>query len=179
VCQLFAQLGVPVYDTDIRERELMYGDGGIKRAIVSLLGPEAYRGEALDNVFVASKVFNDKMLLASLNAIVHPAVALDFEAWALRFADRPYVVLESAILFESGFDRFVDRVVAVSAPAPVRLERVLTRGSGLAREEITRRMDNQIPDEARAARSWRAIDNSGSFAELAAQVQQLDNQLKQ
>jgi dephospho-CoA kinase len=182
VCQLFARLGAHVYDSDTRARELMNGDGGIKRAIVALLGPDAYRGLALDNAYVAAKVFNDKMLLASLNAIVHPAVAMDFEAWALPFTGssgsdgRPvssYIVLESAILFESGFDRFVDRVVSVSAPVEVRLERVLSRGSGLSREEMTRRMANQLSDADRAARAWRTIDNSGSQDELATQVRLL------
>jgi dephospho-CoA kinase len=202
VCQLFADLGVPVYNSDARARELMNGDGGIKRAIVTLLGPGAYRDERLDSAYVAARVFTDKVLLASLNAIVHPAVALDFEAWALSFADQPYVVLESAILFESGFDRFVDRVIAVSASPEVRLTRVLLRGGGgrdasslsrsgdvdgvgvpggqpLSREEVMRRMANQLPDVDRETRSWRTIDNNGTLAQLIAHVQQLDNQLKQ
>jgi dephospho-CoA kinase len=197
VCELFAGLGVPVYNSDVRARELMNGGGEIKRSIVALLGPEAYRGDRIDSGYVAAKVFNDKMLLASLNAIVHPAVALDFEAWALSFADRQYVVLESAILFESGFHRLVDKVVAVSAPVAVRIERVLVRngavgggegGSGgsrgahsgaVSREEVLRRMANQLTDEERSTRADVTIDNGGSLATLAERVQQLDNQLKQ
>jgi dephospho-CoA kinase len=145
-------------------------------------------------------VFADSELLASLNAIVHPAVARDFEAWARRFTDRPYVVLESAILIESGFDRLVDRVVTVSASEGVRVERVLARevsgdvGAVLRdavsddaeaedalearRKEVVRRMANQMNDAEREARAWRTIDNSGGLAELAGQAQRLDKELK-
>lgn len=202
VCELFARLGAPVYDSDVRAREIMNrgpdasacnreGSGeGMKRAIIALLGDEAYRGDALNNAYVAGKVFADKMLLASLNSIVHPAVARDFEAWALGFADRPYVVLESAILFESGFDRLVDRVVTVSAPAELRLERVIARcsksgigGARLAdtlnREEVMLRMANQMTDERREARAWQVIDNKGDLRALADNVQLIDNMLKQ
>jgi dephospho-CoA kinase len=178
VCGVLAAMGVPVYESDSRARELMTGDGAVRRAIVELLGAEAYRGDVLDRGYVAAKVFSDRMLLASLNAIVHPAVALDFEAWALAFADRPYVVMESAILFESGFDRFVDRVVTVSAPEAVRLERACARCEGLSREEMLRRMAAQLTDADREGRADHIIDNSGSLPELAARVQQLDKELK-
>lgn len=180
VCKLFAELGMPVYTSDVRARELMTRDEGIRRKIVGLLGEGAYRGDVLDNGYIAARVFADKMLLASLNAIVHPVTALDFEAWTLSFADRPYVVLESAILFESGFDRFVDRVIAVSAPEAVRIERVLKRGgSGVSREDVMRRMVNQLADEDREARAWRIIDNSGGIEDLAAAVKLTDKELKQ
>jgi dephospho-CoA kinase len=169
VCRLLAGRGAPVYDSDSRARELMDGDGEIRRAIEALLGTAAYRGDGLlDRGYVAGRVFGDRMLLASLNSIVHPAVALDFEAWTLPFRDRPYVVLESAILLESGFDRFVDCVVAVAAPVEVRIER--TAGRGVSREDVMRRMDNQLTDEERARRAWRVINNGGSVEELARQV---------
>lgn len=179
VCELFARSGVPVYDSDSRARELMNGgDGKIRRAVTSLLGPGAYRENMLDGAFVAGRVFADRMLLASLNAIVHPAVAEDFEAWAMAKGDFPYVVLESAILFESGFWRLVDRVVTVSAPEQVRLERVCRR-SGISREEVMRRMANQLSDSERERRADHIIDNGGSLHELAARVEEIDKLLKQ
>jgi dephospho-CoA kinase len=179
VCKILAEWGTPVYCSDLRARELMIGRGEIRRAVVELLGPEAYRGDMPDSAYIASKVFTDRMLLSSLNSIVHPAVALDFEGWTLAFADRPYVVFESAILYESGFDRFVDRVVTVSAPADLRLERVLARGhGGVSREDVMRRMAGQLSDADREARAWRTIDNSGTLDELAARVQLLDKELQ-
>ncbi len=182
VCGLLARRGAPVYDSDGRARQLMDGDGEIRRAIVALLGAEAYRGDgSLNRSYVASKVFGDRMLLASLNSIVHPAVALDFEAWTMPFRDRAYVVMESAILFESGFDRFVDRVIAVAAPVEVRIERVMARGDTgnreVSREDVRRRMENQITDGERSRRAWRVIDNGGPVDELARRVEEIHEEL--
>lgn len=180
VCELFEELGAPVYYSDGRARELMNSREEIRCAIVELLGDGAYRGDTLNNGYVAGRVFTDKGLLASLNAIVHPAVARDFEAWALSFVRLPYLILESAILFESGFDKLVDRIVTVSAPEALRIERVVVRAGGAtSREDATRRMANQMTDAEREARADRRIENSGSREELAAQVQLLDKEFKQ
>ncbi len=179
VCKLFEELGAPVYYSDHRGRELISGGGEMKQAIVRLLGPGSYRGDMPDTSYIAGKVFADKMLLASLNSIIHPAVALDFEGWTLSLVDRPYVVLESAILLESGFDRLVDRIVAVSAPESLRLERVLERGhGGVSREDIIRRMANQMADADREARADFVVDNGGGIEELARQVQLIDKELR-
>lgn len=249
VCEMFAHLGIPVYNTDIRARELMGGignddvrkgdgfgsgggensaRGGIRRAIIELLGEEAYRGDIPDRAFIASKVFGDKMLLASLNAIIHPAVAEDFEAWAMAFgtfkareanetyggkqeiearntenvagaanskgkvtdakggsgnsedevSPPAYIIMESAILFESGFDRFVDKTVAVRAPENMRIERIAGRG-GISREQVIQRMANQMGEDERNSRADYKIDNSGDLSELAACVKELDKLLKQ
>ncbi len=178
VCALFAALGVPVYDSDTRAKELMNGDGGIKQAVTALFGPQAYDRGVLNSPFVASKVFGDRMLLASLNGIVHPAVALDFNAWAMSNAGFPYVVMESAILFESGFDRLVDKVVTVSAPEEVRITRVASR-DGVSRRSVMERIANQLTDSAREARSDYVIHNGGSMEELAAAVNEIDKGLRQ
>jgi dephospho-CoA kinase len=178
-CKLFEELGIPVYYSDLRARELMNTKGEIKQAIIKLFGDDAYCDGVLDSVYIAGKVFSNSLLLESLNTIVHPAVALDFKEWARAFTDRPYVVLESAILYESGFDRFVDRVITVSAPEETRLERVLARGVGQSREDAAMRMANQMSDNEREARADHTIHNDGGVVELTAQVQQLDKELKQ
>jgi len=152
--------------------------GDVRRRIVALLGEAAYRGSRLDSAYVAGKVFADSELLASLNAIIHPAVAADFEAWARAHADSPYVVLESAVLVESGFDRFVDRVVAISARPEVRIERVLARG-GAERGDVVRRMNNQLADPEREKRAWLTIRNDGGMDRLAACAAQIDSMLRE
>ncbi len=177
VCALFAALGIPVYDSDGRAKELMNGDGGIKQAITALFGAQAYRDGVIDRAFVASRVFGDKMLLASLNGIVHPAVALDFDAWAMSNSCFPYVIMESAILFESGFDRLVEKVVTVSAPEEVRIARVASR-DGVSRQSVMDRIANQLTDSAREARADYVIHNAGSIAELAAAVNEIDKKLR-
>ena len=95
--------------------------------------------------------------LAKLNAIVHPAVKSDFLAWAdMQSGD--YVILESAILYESGFDALVDKVVAVLAPLPLRVERAMQR-DGASREQIEARIKAQMSDDELMARADFAIVN--------------------
>ena len=124
VCRLFAERGIAVYDSDHEAKRLMAGP--LRRAIEDRFGTSIYRDEVLDRRALARVVFNDPQALADLNALVHPAVRTDFEAWAAR-QEGPYVILESAILYESGFDDAVDRVLAVLAPMAVRIERTCRR----------------------------------------------------
>lgn len=93
---------------------------------------QSYRDGTLDRAYLAAKVFGDEEALSRLDAIVHPAVRRDFEEWAAE-QQADYVVLESAILFESGFDACVDASVAVLAPHPLRLERAMQRDGAGAR----------------------------------------------
>jgi dephospho-CoA kinase len=173
VCELFASLGAPVYFSDSRAKELMDGGGRLQEDIISLLGTEAYRDNRLNHTFIAGKIFNDRMLLSSLNAIVHPAVAQDFDAWAMSKTDHPYVLLESAILFESGFNRFLDKIITVSAPVEVRIQRVVSR-DGTSRQEAMERIANQLTDEAREERADYIIHNNQDADNIMIKVSQLD-----
>lgn len=174
VCRLFGLLGVPVYDSDSRARALMNGDASLRRRIADLLGGEVYREEGLDRKRVAELVFADPDLLHSLNRIVHPAVGRDFLEWAGRYAGGrcgrvpPYVILESAILLESGFDRYVDRVVVVTAPEEVRVARTVAR-DGVSSDRVRVRIAAQSGDDERLARADRVIRNDGRES-LVAQV---------
>ena len=101
VCRAFAQLGVPVYDSDSRARRLMNEDVALKAAVSGLFGDGAYDADGLNRKYVAGRIFSDGTLRERLNAVVHPAVAEDFARWAER-QQGPYVIEEAAILFESG-----------------------------------------------------------------------------
>ena len=118
VCRAFAQLGVPVYDSDSRARRLMNEDVALKAAVSGLFGDGAYDADGLNRKYVAGRIFSDGTLRERLNAVVHPAVAEDFARWAER-QQGPYVIEEAAILFESGAYRQMDKVVTVTAPEPV------------------------------------------------------------
>jgi dephospho-CoA kinase len=138
------ELGIPVYDSDRRARELMEGEERLRAAITELLGPGAYKGTALNRPFIASRVFDDPAMLDALNALVHPVVRADFEAWAERQA-APYVVQEAAVLFENGGYRGLDRMILVTAPEDERIRRVMLR-DGVSREAVRSRMRNQWED---------------------------------
>lgn len=141
VSAYFRKLGVPVYDSDSRARQLMEQDRGLRRSIIELLGPRAYTGGALNRTYIASRVFEDKPLLEKLNSLVHPAVRKDFRAWAAS-QHAPYILQEAAVLFENGAYRDFDRMILVTAPREARIQRVMKRDA-TSRESVIARMKNQ------------------------------------
>ena len=157
VCKLLAEYGVAVYDSDSKAKELMNSDVDLRRALCEAFGEECYNAEGLNRAYLAEKVFGDKEALAKLNSIVHPAVKADFRAWA-EMQRSAYVVLESAILFESGFDSEVDTTLAVMAPMEERVRRTMSR-DGSDRAAVEARIANQMSDDELRSRAARAIVN--------------------
>ena len=107
---------------------------------------------------LAQLIFNDPEVLKKVNALVHPTVFEHFNHWAMD-QDSPYVIMEAAILFESGAANLVDRVATVTAPVEERIARV-TRRNKLTREQVMDRIRNQMDDETRISMSDYVINNS-------------------
>lgn len=157
VCRLFEQNGIAVYDSDARAKALMAESATLREQLVAAFGAECYNDQGLNRAYLAGRVFGNEAELRRLNGIVHPAVKDDFRRWA--DAQRgAYVVLESAILFESGFDAEVDTTLAVMAPMEERLRRTAER-DGIDMEAIKRRMEHQLSDDELHARAARTIVN--------------------
>ena len=157
LCQLLAAFGASLYDSDSRAKSLMAEDERLHDALCDEFGAECYNDEGLNRSFLASKVFGDEEALRRLNAIVHPAVREDFRRWAAEQRSE-YVILESAILFESGFDSEVDTTIAVLAPLEERLRRTVER-DGVSREDVLRRIAHQMSDDELHSRADRTIVN--------------------
>ncbi|MBR6655519.1 MAG: dephospho-CoA kinase [Alistipes sp.] len=157
VCEMFAAQGVAVYDSDSRAKALMNESEPLRKAIVEAFGEESYAEGTLNRSYLANRVFASEQQLAQLNAIVHPVVKEDFLRWA-EVQEGDYCILESAILFESGFDELVDKTVAVLAPTSLRVERAMKRDDA-NREQIEARMKAQMSDDELVARSDFAIVN--------------------
>lgn len=157
VCELLRDRGVAVYDSDSRAKQLMAESEALREQLIAAFGAECYNAEGLDRAFLASKVFGNEEALQQLNGIVHPAVRADFQVWA-ELQSSPYVVLESAILFEAGFETEVDATLAVMAPMPMRLERTMAR-DGVDKESVMRRMEHQLSDDELHRRASRTIVN--------------------
>ena len=156
VCELLRDRGVAVYDSDSRAKQLMAESEALREQLIAAFGAECYNAEGLNRAFLASKVFGNEEALQQLNSIVHPAVRADFQTWAEQ--QSPYVVLESAILFEAGFETEVDATLAVMAPMPMRLERTMAR-DGVDKESVMRRMEHQLSDDELHRRASRTIVN--------------------
>lgn len=173
VCRLFAAKGVPVYDSDAAAKRLMAGV--LREPVEARFGAEAYRNGELDRSYLAGIVFRDPQALADLDAIVHPAVMRDFETWAAA-QQAPYVVLESAILFEAGLECAVDRVVAVLAPVELRVERTCRRDRCDA-EAVRRRIAAQADDDTLCAKADYTLVNVLE-TDLGPAVDELDTRFR-
>lgn len=160
VCEVFAELGVPVYFADERAKHLMVEDAELMSSIREAFGEQAYANGKLNRPYLAQVVFSSDQALKKLNGLVHPAVARDFLNWATAHRDHAYIVKEAAILFESGAYRAVDWTVLVTAPEKVRIARVMKR-DGATELEVRSRMDNQWPEERKAQMADHVIANDG------------------
>jgi len=158
VCRIFRVLGVPVFVADTVARDVMENDTEIRAAINLITGKDLYSSGTLDRKELARIIFNRPELLRKVNGSVHPEVLKQFDQWA-DTAPVPYVIMEAAILFEAGADTLVDRVVTISAPVEERISRVMGRND-LSREEVIRRINNQLEDEEREEQSYYIINNS-------------------
>ena len=114
VCDIFRNLGIPVFNADLAAKHLMNNASDIKQKITVTFGASIYRKDnTLDRKKLASIIFNDQIALEKINAIVHPAVRDYFETWAQQ-QKTAYVIQEAAILFETGqieqFDKKIQKV---------------------------------------------------------------------
>ncbi|MCM0666689.1 dephospho-CoA kinase [Flavobacterium tyrosinilyticum] len=158
VANYFKELGVPVYIADDGAKRVMQSKN-ILAEVKAAFGGNIFDNDILNRAKLAQIVFNDKEQLAKLNAIVHPAVKLDFDDWVKEHKNNDYVMYEAAILFESGRYKDCDVIITVTAPEEVRIDRVIKRDQ-TTREEVLSRMKMQWNDEKRISKSNFVINNN-------------------
>lgn len=160
------RFNIPVYDCDAEAKRLTATDEEIRQKLIQLVGPEIFDGHELVRKRLADYLFADPEHASRVNAIIHPAVLRDFEEWARGILSprgevwKGAVGLESAILFESGFNAHVDKVLFVDAPEDVRLRRAMQRDTA-TEEQIRARMKMQQPELHRKQADY-IIDNSSN-----------------
>ncbi len=158
VCKVFQSLGVPVYYADARARELSENHPDIISGYKKMLGDEAYLSDgSLNRSFVASKIFSDEQLLKRVNQMVHPVVRSDFLSWTKQFG-APFVIEEAAVLFESGSHHHLDKIILVTAPLHIRIQRVVNR-DGVTPLMVKQRMKRQWSDAQKKPLSDYVIRN--------------------
>jgi dephospho-CoA kinase len=168
VARMFERAGVPVFDADAEVRQLQ-GLGGdlveaIERRFPGTTGSGEVNREALSN-----RVVGNPQELAALEALVHPAVHRARSRFLLDNQDRPALVFEIPLLFETGGDQSFDKVIVVSAPPQVQRERVLAR-PGMTEEKFEALLARQIPDEEKRGRADFVIDTGGDLSTTEHQV---------
>lgn len=174
VANMFKALGIPVYIADIEAKNLTVTSRSIRKAIIDLLGEEAYNGSELNRSWIAEKVFEREDLLQKLNKIIHPKVRSHFNSW-LKKQKAPYCVKEAAILFETGGYKDCDYMVLVTAPEQIRIERIMQRDK-LDKADILQRMQHQWSDDKKEALSDFVIHNQTKDA-TSAQVLEIHKTL--
>lgn len=170
VAQMFADLGVPVFDADAEVRA-MQGPGGSLLAAIEAEFPGSTDENGVRREVLGAQVFGDPAALARLEAIVHPAVAEKRRLFLLRNMDAPVLLFDIPLLFEKGAD-YVERTVVVSAPPEVQRARVLAR-PGMTEEKFAAILAAQMPDEQKRARADYVIDTGLPLAETRAKVGEL------
>lgn len=145
VCRVFKLLGIPVYHADVEASYLLDTDTEIRNQLISLFGDSIYDDKLKRDIF-AGIIFNDKVALDNVNKIVHPKVRSHFFEWAETRRDKKYILFEAAILFESGTYKLLDKVITVTAPEKLRVERVMAYRNYSA-DIIKNIIKNQLPDK--------------------------------
>ena len=144
VSRILTTMGYPVYDSDSWAKRLMNNHPDIRQALTDRFGSDTYISDNLNRPYLAQQIFNDKENLTFVNSIVHPIVCNHFLLWA-ESQPTELVFIESAILFSSGLDKILDKVIYVDAPQDLRLQRAMLRDNAPA-EAITARINNQSHD---------------------------------
>ena len=144
VADVFAALGIPVFNADHAAKELMQNSPVIKEQLINQFGDKVYEDGILNKSYLASVVFSDPYQLELLNAIVHPITIQAAWDWA-KLQTAPYVIKEAALLFESNAVEGLDFVIGVTAPMSLRIQRIIQRDA-CTKQEAEKRMHHQISD---------------------------------
>lgn len=165
---MFAEEGVPLFDADAVVHRLQGPEGALV-AEVEAHFPGTTGSGGVNRTALAEAVLGEPAQLRRLEALVHPAVAQEKEAFLAAHAEAPLVVLDIPLLFEKGGWRSVDKIVVASAPAEIQRVRVLAR-PGMTEERLDAILALQTPDAEKRARADFVIETGGSFDETRTQV---------
>jgi dephospho-CoA kinase len=157
VARYIASQGIPVYIADEEAKKVM-NTPEVLSLVAKTFGDSVLENGVINRQKLAQLVFNAPEKLQQLNNIIHPKVKQDFENWVQKHHNHPFVIKEAAILFESGSYQFCDKIITVTAPENVRLQRVMLR-DGVTEDQVLARMQNQWKEEEKIALSDYIIQN--------------------
>ena len=158
VAELLKLHTVPVYNADEETKKLNNTSPFIRKQLMKHFGDDLYRNNELDKKKFADIIFNDAEKLKLANATIHPEVLKHFINWCNEHSDYPIVALEAAILFESNFHKYLDKVITVYSPLDVRVERVSKRDN-VSTEMVKSRISHQMPETEKIGMSEYVIFN--------------------
>lgn len=171
VCEVLRLHDIPVYDADLEAKNLNDTSPVIREKLIEAFGAELYKNDKLDRKKLAQLIFNDEKNLHRVNSIIHPELAKHFEKWTDERIEHPIAAIDAAVLFEAGFQQFVDKTITVFSPVETRIERVVKRDN-LTKEQILSRINSQMSDEEKIRLSDFVIinDNKHSILEQVSTI---------
>ncbi|OGU26321.1 MAG: dephospho-CoA kinase [Ignavibacteria bacterium GWA2_54_16] len=171
-CRIFRRHGVPVISADAVAREITDSNPSVRKKIIRLLGPQAYdaRGR-MNRPFVASRLFGNRRIQRSINSFIHPLVLGEIRRTIRRYGEarRRAVVVEAALIYEAGADKFLDLVIMLEASRQKSIQRIQKR-DGLTLEAVRRRIASQWSTNRKKQKADIIIRNDGTTAELGRKI---------
>ena len=158
VSRLFEAMGIPVYIADTESKRLTESSPVIKEKLTERFGMDLYAAGKLNKTLLSSLIFENENNRNFVNSVIHPEVWIDFERWKAQHTNSPVLIIETALLFETGYSETVDIAVTVAAPEELRISRLICR-EGWSRQEILSRIRSQFPEEEKILRSNYVIYN--------------------
>jgi dephospho-CoA kinase len=175
VSNLFKRLGVPTFNSDTSARNAERF-ASIQSEYKRILGDDIFVNGKLDRPKMREIIFNDTDKLKQVNDLILPFVSEDFSEFCVTNSEQPYVILESAILFETGSGKKFDYIITVTADEDKKIERTMER-DGVSKEVVVSKIKNQYSDEYKLHRSNFEVENNGEMIDLEEQVLDIHMQL--
>jgi len=161
VCEVFKRLGIPVYNADNEAKNILNSNTEVRKSIENYFGQYIYQNNILNKKKLAEIIFNNTEAIQKINSIVHPVVRQNFIEWCKLQENKPYVIEEAAIIFESGAYKELDYTINVFAPEQIRIQRVMERDKATI-EDVKNRIQNQMNDDERVKLANFTIINDGT-----------------
>jgi len=159
VVKMFSKFNnTAIYIADDEAKKLMHSSSQIKPRLITEFGKETYIKGKLNRPYLANIVFKEKEKLSILNTIVHPIVNDHFQEFIINNSDKEYIVYENAILFENESNLFCDKIITVTAPENIRIQRVLNRDNTTI-TTVKNRIQNQWNENKKTLQSHYRIEN--------------------
>ena len=152
-----ASFDIKIFDSDHSAKEIIQNNKLVKKSIILNFGKKSYVDDKINNTFISKIVFNSPDKLVKLNSIVHPLVFKDFEDFKLKYSDK-IIIIESALLFESGMYLSNNINILVTSPLEMRLQRLIVRDKR-NKEEVLKIIKSQWDDAKKTKLADFVIEN--------------------
>lgn len=159
VCSIFSRLGIPVFNSDEISKNLVNSSLSIKSQLIEKFGKEIYLNNQINKEMLSGLIFNNSENLKTVNRIVHPEVIKCFSEWKALYPDKPFVIIESAIIYENNLEGLADMILLVYADEEVRIERILNRDKS-SKSVIKKIIKSQLADKIKMKKADRIIYNN-------------------